>query len=39
MFRILIYLLFFCVTNSLHPIFVNNRYNFKDKDLLNAEKN
>ena len=39
MFRFLIYLLFFCVTNSLHPIFINNRYNFKDKDLLNAEKN
>jgi dTDP-4-amino-4,6-dideoxygalactose transaminase len=39
MFRILIYLLFFGVTNSLHPIFINNRYNFKDKDLLNAEKN
>lgn len=38
MFRIIIYLLFFCVTNSLHPIFVDNRYNFKDKDLLNAEK-
>ena len=38
MVRIVICLIFFSLTNSLHPIFVNNRFNFKDKDLLNAEK-
>ena len=38
MIRIFIYLFFLNFSHSLHPLFVNNRYNFKDKDLLNAEK-